>query len=173
MFHKIIPIEKLKYHSKLTKEELFIQLQTEVEIEKPFKFGDINASYSKSYIGKIYKDSFVIKRAINYRNSFLPIIKGTIKEDNNGTYIYVKMELHELIKVFMIIWCGGILLSCFATIYSLINENRADSENGIFMFLPFLMLLVGILMTIIGFKTESKKSIKDMEKLLVAKLIEN
>nr|WP_315149073.1 hypothetical protein [uncultured Flavobacterium sp.] len=54
MIKKILPFEKLIYRSKLTKEELLVHLQNEIEAEKSFGFGDNNFSYSKPYIGKIY-----------------------------------------------------------------------------------------------------------------------
>ena len=70
MIIKLLPFEKIVYHSSLTKEELLTHLHNEIETEKSFGFGANNNSYSKPYIGKIYDNSFEIKRAINYRNSF-------------------------------------------------------------------------------------------------------
>ena len=56
MIKKILPFEKLVYHSTLTKEELLAHLQNEIETEKSFGFGATNYSYSKPYIGKIYNE---------------------------------------------------------------------------------------------------------------------
>lgn len=172
MIKKILPFEKLIYRSKLTKEELLAHLQNEIEAEKPFRFGVYNFSYSKPYIGKIYNNRFEIKRAINYRNSFLPVIKGEIQNDVNGSKINVKMNLVEIVKVFMIIWLGGVLIACLATSYNLIFTNSSNSEGGLFILIPFCMLAFGILMVYFGFKTESRKSIKDLEEILKAKILE-
>lgn len=172
MIKKILPFEKLVYHSTLTKEELLAHLQNEIEAEKSFGFGAINHSYSKPYIGKIYNNTFEIKRAINYRNSFLPKINGEIQNDINGSKISVKMNLVEFVKIFMIIWLGGVLIGCLATSYSIIFKNGLNSEGGLFMFIPFFMLIVGIVMVSFGFKAESKISIKDLEEILKAKIIE-
>lgn len=172
MIKKILPFEKLIYRSNLTKEELLAHLQNEIEAEKSFGFGANNFSYSKPYIGKIYNNTFEIKRAINYRNSFLPIIKGEIQNDINGSKINVKMSLAEIVKVFMIIWLGGVFIACLATLYTLIFTNGLNSEGRFFMFLPFFMLAIGILMVYFGFKTESKKSEKDLEEILKAKIFE-
>lgn len=173
MIKKILPFEALVYHSKLNKEELIAHLQNEIEAEKSFSFGAKSFSYSKPYIGNIYNDRFEIKRAITYRNSFLPVIKGTIKNDLSGSKINVKMNLIDFVKVFMIIWLGGVSMGCIASAYSLFFGYNTNSETGFFMFIPFIMLLFGIAMVCFGFKTESKKSITDLEEILQAKIIQN
>jgi hypothetical protein len=172
MIKKILPFEKLVYRSTLTKEELLAHLQNEIEAEKSFGFGANQFSYSKPYIGKIYNNTFEIKRAINYRNSFLPLIKGEVKDDVNGSKINVNMKLIEIVKVFMIIWLGGVLVGCLVTSYSLIFKNGLNSEGGMFMFIPFFMLIFGMVLVSFGFKAESRKSIKDLEEILKAKIIE-
>lgn len=172
MIKKLLPFEELFYRSKLTKEELLLHLQNEIEAEKSFGFGANNFSYSKPYIGKIFNNSFEIKRAINYRNSFLPIIKGEIKEDINGSKVIVKMSLVELVKVFMIIWLGGVSVACIAVTYNILFNNGLNSEAGFFMFIPYVMLIFGIAMVGFGFKIESKKSAQDLETILQAKIIE-
>ena len=173
MIKKFLPFEELVYHSELNKEELLARLDNEIEAEKSFGFGAKSFSYSKPYIGKIAYDRFEIKRAINYRNSFLPVIKGTIKNDLNGSKINVKMNLIDFVKVFMIVWLGGVSLGCIASTYSLFFRNNTNSETGFFMFVPFIMLVFGIAMGSLGFKAESKKSIADLEELLQAKIIQN
>lgn len=172
MIKKILPFEKLIYRSTLSKEDLLAHLQNEIEAEKSFGFGAHQFSYSKPYIGKVSNSTFEIKRAINYRNSFLPLIKGEIENDINGSKINVKMNLVEIVKVFMIIWLGGVLIGCVATSYNIIFNNGLNSEGGIFMFIPFFMLIFGVVLVFFGFKAESKKSIQDLEEILKAKIIE-
>ena len=171
MIKKLLPFEELAYHSKLTKEELIAHLQNEIEAEKPFGFGTQRTSYSKPYIGKIYDTTFELKRAISYRNSFLPIIKGEIKDDISGSKINVKMVLENFVKVFMCIWLGGVTLASLVTLYTLLFNNGL--KEGPFIFIPFVMLFAGVAMVVLGFKTESKKSITDLEELLQAKRIQD
>ena len=171
MIKKILPFEKLIYSSKLTKEELLTHLENEIEAEKSFGFGAHNYSYSKPYIGKIYNNTFEIKRVINYRNSFLPKINGEIQNDINGSKINIKMDPSEIVKVFMILWLGGVLLGCIATAYNIIFNDGLNSEGRFFMLIPFFMLIFGVVMVSFGFKAESKKSIKDLEEILKAKII--
>ncbi|MFB9108450.1 hypothetical protein [Flavobacterium gyeonganense] len=171
MFRKYLPLEELVYHSNLTKEELIKRVQNEIEAEKSFGFGANNYSYSKPYIGKVYNNSFEIKRAINYRNSFLPVIKGSVQDHLSGSKIHVKMNLTDIVKVFMIIWLGGVFLACLGVTYTLIFDKGFTSEAGFFMFIPYFMLFFGTIMIVFGFKGESRKSVKDMEEILQAKLI--
>jgi hypothetical protein len=173
MIKKLLPFETLVYHSTLSREDLITRLENEIEAEKPFKFGVFNRSYSKPYIGKIQCNTFEIKRVIDYRNSFLPIIKGQIQTHTNGSKIDVKMNLVGIVKFFMIFWLAGVLLSCLVTIYDVVVKNGFDDESGFFMFIPFLMLIFGAVMVSVGFKVESKKSIKDLEQILKAKWIES
>lgn len=171
MIKKLLPFEDLAYHSTLTKEALLAHLQNEIEAEKSFRIGTQRTSYSKPYIGKISHTTFELKRAISYRNSFLPIIKGEIKDDISGSKIEVKMVLHNFVKVFMCIWLGGFFLASLGTLYALLYHNGL--KEAPFIFIPFVMLFAGVAMAVLGFKTESKKSITDLEELLQAKRIPN
>ncbi|MEO6174417.1 MAG: hypothetical protein ABIP27_04615 [Flavobacterium circumlabens] len=171
MIKKVLPFEELTYHSTLTKAALLAHLQNEIEAEKSFGIGFNRISYGKPYIGKIHPTQFEIKRAINYRNSFLPIIKGEIRDDISGSKIDVKMGLPDFVKVFMCIWLGIVFLVSLGTLYTLLFNNAIN--EGPFIFIPFVMLFAGVAMVVLGFKTESKKSITDLEQLLQAKRIQN
>lgn len=171
MIKKLLPFEEIVYRSTLTKEELLAHLQNEIEAQKAFGFGANRVSYSKPYIGKIYDNSFKIQKAIKYRNSFLPIIKGVIKDDINGCKINVKMNLDAFVKAFMIVWLGGVSVACIAALYKILFDNDLESEAQFFIFIPFFMLIVGIAMVSLGFKAESRKNITDLEEILKAKVV--
>ncbi|WP_281631682.1 hypothetical protein [Flavobacterium luteolum] len=172
MFKKLLPFEELWYHSSLSKEDLFLHLQNEIEPEKSFGFGMNRHNYSKPYIGRIFNERFEIKRAINYRNSFLPTIKGEVHNAISGSKIKIKMTIPEFAKVFMILWLGIVSIACIGVSINLII-NGIDSETEPAVLIPFVMLIIGAAMVSAGFKTESKKSKKDLEEILQAKMIEN
>jgi len=172
MLKKLLPFEELVYRSTFSKEELTAHLQNEIEAEKSFGLGANRFSYSKPYIGKVYQNRFEIKKAINYRNSFLPVIKGEIVDDINGSKINVKMGLIDFVKAFMILWLGGVSIACLAVLYNIIFGEGLNSETGIFMLIPFFMLIIGIVMVSFGFNFESRKSIIDLEEILKAKIVQ-
>ncbi len=55
----------------------------------------------------------------------------------------------------------------------MIFKNGLNFDGGLFTFIPFFMLIAGVVMIYFGFKLESKKSIKDLEEILKAKIIES
>ncbi|KAF2516589.1 hypothetical protein [Flavobacterium foetidum] len=170
MLKKLLPFERLIYHSSLNRQELTAHLENEIEPEKSFSFG-FNNPYTKPYLGRVYDSRFEIKKNITYRNSFLPLIKGEIREDLNGTKINVKMQLHTFVKVFMIVWLGGVSLALLGVIFTVMFSNESALEALPGLLIPLGMLLFGTAMVSFGFKAESKKSIQDLEQILQAKII--
>ncbi|MBP2651650.1 MAG: hypothetical protein H6Q74_2475 [Firmicutes bacterium] len=65
------------------------------------------------------------------RNSFVPIFKGKVILNHDGSEISIVVHLHYLVAIFMIIWTVGILVGVY---------------NGVFVHHNFLpVLLLGIL----------------------------
>lgn len=162
---KFLPIENIVYKTKLSKEQILQKLNDNIEAEKSFGFGAHNYTYSKPYIGQIVGNTFEIKRAISYRNSFLPQIKGEVYSDFNGTKIKVTMKPHTFVLVFMSIWFGGVFLACLATTFELFTQKFSP-----FFLIPFGMLIFGIVLIFGAFKTESATSKKDLSKILEAEI---
>ncbi|MEO5775713.1 MAG: hypothetical protein ABIQ27_02340 [Flavobacterium sp.] len=167
MLKKIIPIENLIYQSTLRSEELSAHLKNVIGV------GLKEDNYSTVYIGKVLPKRFEIKRVISYRNSFLPIISGEISDGINGTKVNVNMKLHPFVKTFMIFWLSGTLLASVASTYNFLFSSEPKPDGGKMVFIPLLMLVFGIGLVVIAFKAESQKSIKDLEKLLNARIVEN
>ena len=64
--------------------------------------------------GEVEATHFRITRVIGYRNSFLPVISGTLEQANGGTTVCLRMHLHPFVAAFSLIWFGtllGVLLS--------------------------------------------------------------
>lgn len=164
---KVLPFEKHYLRTRLSKEQVIERLQESIEPEKSFGFGSFNFSYTKPYVGKIYGDTFEIKRAINYRNSFLPLIKGVVNSEIGRTKINITLKPHDFVIAFMTIWFGGVTIGCVATTYVMLTDDFNP-----FLVIPFAMLLFGIALVVGAFKTESSKSKKDLLTLLEAEIVE-
>lgn len=162
---KFLPIENIVYKTKLSKEQIVQKLTDNIEAEKSFGFGAHNFTYSKPYIGRIVGNIFEIKRAISYRNSFLPQIKGEIYSDFDGTKIKVNMKPNTFVLVFMTIWFGGVFIGCLATTFALFTQKFSP-----FFLIPFGMLIFGIALLFGAFKTESTTSKKDLLRILEAEI---
>lgn len=159
---KYLPFEHLIYTTNLSEQDVIRILSENVGAKrKPFAS---NNGSTKEYEGVIYDNSFEINRIIKNRNSFLPQITGTIQENNYETQIEVKMKLHRLVSIFMIFWCTIVI---FFLIMTLIESKGATID----IVFPLSMLLFAYLLTMLGFKIESKRSKNDIEKMLEAKII--
>ncbi|HWB62546.1 MAG TPA: hypothetical protein VG603_03475 [Chitinophagales bacterium] len=115
----------------------------------------------KPYIGEWSGQSFTISRILNYRNSFNPVITGTVRETPLGSSIHVKMQLHSFVKSFMLLWFTPLLLALLFLIYDQISHWMFSP--GTLFILAFLAFGYGILM--IGFKIESSRSYNFLENL--------
>ncbi|WP_379964307.1 hypothetical protein [Epilithonimonas sp. UC225_85] len=158
---KFLPIENIVFKTKLSKEQVLLRLSENIEAKKTFGIGN----YSKPYIGYITGNNFEIERVINYRNSFLPQIKGNVYSELGGTRINVKMMPVIYVLFFMAIWFGGVIIGCLAMFFILFTEEFTP-----FILIPFIMLVFGIGLLYGAFKTESSKSKKDLMRILEAEI---
>jgi len=106
----------------------------------------------KPYEGEIRDYTFKIRRIINYRNSFLPVIKGRIYAEGMGSKIEIEMKLEPLVFLFMLFWLGIVGNICIVSLTSMIYERKFSLD----LMVPFGMFTCALLMTFIGFKSETK-----------------
>ena len=114
--------------------------------------------------GTITDNTFRLQRNIQYRNSFLPVIRGRVDPTETGSEIHLKMSIHPLVIVFMAVWFAFVVLACLATIFGTIFGDSPFPLLG--RLLPWGMLLFGILLAIIPFRIETKKAKEKLESLL-------
>ena len=160
---KLIPYENINYETQLESVEVINKVKRVIKPPRIIRFFSIDDS--KPYEGKVYENHFKINRIISYRNSFLPIIYGTVSNENNKTKINIKIKIHVFVKVFMIIWLGGVSLAFLIGLMTAILTMKLSY----FLFLTMAMLIFGYVMMTVAFKFESKKAKKFLEKLLMLK----
>ena len=165
---KFLPAENIIYKTRLKPKEIIKRLADSIEPAKTFRFRLFGSNSAKAYEGQINGQAFEIKRIINYRNSFLPRITGSIEQEYDGTTVKVKMRLHVLVLGFLCIWCCVVGFFCIS-ILSFIVRSR---EFSLPTLIPFGMLLFAYVLTLASFKYESKKSKKDFEAMLETEAIE-
>ena len=113
---KILPNEKLTLLTELSKSKAIEILNLSIRPKQNFGFGNRKIEDGKKFEGSIFGDSFNISRIINYRNSFLPEISGKINEKMNGTEIEIELKQASFVKVFMILWLGGVSFAFITTL---------------------------------------------------------
>jgi hypothetical protein len=58
------------------------------------------------YEGEVFETGFKISRIIDYRNSFLPTIRGHFEPTPHGTTIHITLSIHPAVTAFLIAWYG-------------------------------------------------------------------
>lgn len=99
------------------------------------------------FVGTVEGRSFLIRRAIQYRNSFLPQIRGKIVATPTGSRVNVFMFMHPFSLIFMLVWFG-FLISIESR---LLNANIAQS------YVPMGMIIFGLVLSLGGFFFEALK----------------
>ena len=90
---------------------------------------------------------------------------GNVLAASNRTEIAITMTLPIYTVIFMLFWIGFTGIGCFKVLFpGLFNLKEEDRP---IWFLPFLFLLLGYLIALFSFKSESKKSREYLETLLV------
>lgn len=163
---KLIPIEKFTLVTELSKSTVIEELNSSIRLKQNVAFRNTNVESEKKFEGIVFENNFKITRIINYKNSFLPEITGTIIEKSNGSEIEVELKVTSLVKVFMILWFGGV---SFGFIVTLIVAIIGDGAIYTCLF-PLFMLLAGFGILKFGFSIETKKSKADLIEVVQAKI---
>jgi hypothetical protein len=165
----LLPFDNIELLTKLSVSEVRQRIESITEPRKNFSF-TMFQNRTKPYEGEVIGDSFEISRIINYRNSFLPIIKGDISSYMGQTSVMIKMRPVIFVLVFMAVWLGAVGLVCLAMIVAGITQLMQGVANGFspFLLIPFLMFAFGYGLITIAYKSESQKSKAFFKKLLEA-----
>ncbi len=122
---------------------------------EPRSFWNFFAAGDNDFVGKVDLDSFKIHRNVNYRNSFLPTICGSLESHPLGTKITIRMRLHPLVMAFLMFW-----------IYEAVKFTLPFS-GVIWADIGQLVFLIGfpLIMTYLAFWFEAKKARMILEEL--------
>jgi len=124
------------------------------------------------------KDKFyLLKTKANYINSFSRIFYGKLIKKEHGTIIQGGFSVHIFVKIFMVIWFGGIIslggfmfLVCFSNIFLGTSYGEGNSVLG--LILLSIMIIFGTLRvksgTLFG-KNEEKYVLEFIKKTLNSK----
>ncbi|SDJ49525.1 hypothetical protein SAMN04487898_10383 [Pedobacter sp. ok626] len=151
---KLLPYDNIEIFSPLSPAEAQSALEQEVKKRKPFSFKFISSGSDPYFYGFVENNRFRLHRNINYRNSFLPTINGSITNDLNGCKVVVKMRLMAFVLVFITLWLSGVFFACIFLTSKLIIEGNYGPE----MLIPFGMLIMGYGLTMGAFHYEARKA---------------
>jgi hypothetical protein len=110
------------------------------------------------YRGKINKDSFKIAKIIyynrsdRYRDSFLPVLEGQIREHDSGSHIDIQVKITPGVLVFLAIWLMTAGRAAWVSLMRLQNESSAAFLS------PLSIFLFGLAIPIVTFLTLANQS---------------
>jgi hypothetical protein len=164
----VLPFENYVLTTRLSAEEVLKRIADNVQQKQDFSFSTFNRNYTKPYTGQIIGTNFTMSRNINYRNSFLPIVKGQITTYLGQTQVNIKMRPVIVVLIFISFWLGVVGLVCIGMILAGLLQFKQILHNGFspMLFIPFGMFAFGCLLTHFAFKGESKNSKEFLARLL-------
>lgn len=75
------------------------------------------------FSGEITSDGFQLTRCLAYRNSFQPVIYGTIRLTENGCVIQIEQKLNGFVKKIVYLWFFGLLFLILVMALTHINYS--------------------------------------------------
>lgn len=159
---RLLPYDNFKLTSRLPTTEVQKRLKDSVQRKKLRLFTFQPHPGVQPYEGTVTENSFEISRIIDYRNSFLPVIKGEFSSFLGKTEISVKMRPAISVLIFMAIWFSATGLGCVATATVAIGnlkKGMRDELDPLFL-IPFVMFAFGYGLIMFGYKREAKRSKK-------------
>lgn len=152
---RFFPCEKFTIQATSTKEEIINTVRLNTNPGRLFPF--FRSCHNMLFNGTVGKDRFEIASAIVHGNSFKPIIYGQVTQNENGCCINITMRLYEATMAFLIIW----LSLCGMSIVFVMSTLR-DSAFTFGHIIPLILFVFALVITHIGFKSEAKKSKKQL-----------
>jgi hypothetical protein len=154
-----IPYYKHILKSPLSKLDIENRLNNEISQTKTlFVWRQPN---NEKFFGFMSAGKFKIIRFGTIRNSFKPVIFGTLNQDENGTTIELVFRPHLLVLIFVGVWCSFVLYAATFSIQEIVMNDHYDP----LILIPFGMLAFAYLILMIGFIPDVNYSIKIFEEL--------
>jgi len=89
---------------------------------------------SKPVVGRVTETSLRLRKRIGYRNSFQSFLAATLRPEAGGTVISGEVAMHPFVRVFMLIWFGGVILiggtMFVATVGTMLFGSGSQYQNA-------------------------------------------
>lgn len=167
-FRKYLPYRNYLLKTKLSVEEVKLRIMENIQPIQNFSLFKSQVP-KKKYEGAIFGNTFKINQIIvSKQNQYTPIITGIIKTRFKSTSIEITMELQPLILSLTLFFMAFVGFACFMLLLSgFFHFNQMLKEGFNFMLLiPFVMLILGLLFTSLGFQREARNARQVLMELL-------
>ncbi len=159
------PNKRIAIKTSLTVSQAFHKLERAINpSERPDPFAIENP-----FSGKITPPTFLIYEQVPRRtNSFIPIINGTIRQEQGQTRISVNLKSGGCIIAFVLVWCYFFGLMLFLSLLSWIKGIRFDL---LLLLVPLVGISVMLSMLHFGFKSGEKSAKAFLVKVFEGEII--
>jgi hypothetical protein len=106
------------------------------------------------FVGIIDGERFRIRRVIDYRNNFLPVISGKIAPDRTGSRVDIVVKLKPAVAVAMILWLGAMSFAAAAAVWQSVQIGEVKGLAAL------LLPIFGFVLVAIAFVPEKRKALK-------------
>ena len=156
----LLPHLECEINSDRSQEEIYRILESVTDSRK------IMFSTDAEFVGQVHPFDFRIVPKIQWhyhRNSFLPVIRGIVKEEGNGTVIDIKMRMSLLARVFLTVWFG---MLCFFALIGILGIIVGGVKESMIFLYAAAMIMFGQLLVRKSFDAPAKRAAKRLGKLL-------
>lgn len=159
----LLPSFECNLHSGRTPEDIRIILSS-VTVAPKKRIISLFGPTGGDFVGQVSDLGFELVPILWYNNSYNPIIRGWMEEDEEGTKIHVTMRMHKFVSGFSVFWFGGV------SFFFLIGVLLAFAEGLIpalpMVLGPVVMFIFGQITMRFGFYKPAKQSIKRIKELI-------
>ncbi len=157
---RMLPFENYCIKTNLGEQDVLEKISNYID-PKNFTGNLGNNASDKPYRGKLEQNNFILQRNINYRNSFQPIISGSVVQGFSGTEIKIRMRMEYTVLVFLFVWLCIALGSAVILTFIAIRKNEFEQM----ILIPWGLFIFGYVLCMFGFKLEAEKSKRFLESI--------
>lgn len=130
------------------------EIETSISQQEVVTFLESEINPKEWYIFEISSDGFTIARKIDYRNSSLPVVRGTFRPGKAGITVVITMQLYPRVITFLY-FCFGFL--ALADLFLIVGSLIGEVPPSFGLLAPFIMLFIAWGLFSGGFWFEVKK----------------
>lgn len=155
---KVLEALQSRFHSSKSPETIYGFLRSHTALGAASRLQSRpELASARDFIGTVEFDRFQISPRLHYRNSFLPIISGTVDRDNGGSVVSLRAKMHPFISGFTIFWLCPVLFVLLISLSRLLWQGIAVCL--------FLLAAMGCFLYF-GFYRPARKALRQLEELL-------
>lgn len=118
----LLPSFEFALHSVRTPEDIRIILSSVTVVPKKRSISLFGPT-GGDFVGQVFDSGFELVPILGYNNSFNPIIRGWMEENEEGTKIYVTMRMHKFVSGFSVFWFGGVSFFFLIGVFLVFTEG--------------------------------------------------